>query len=52
MATETNLEYQLALQSAINRDPDDWSGIGDSAKRKRIQNRINQRSRSMFVVTS
>ncbi|WKT54089.1 Protein of unknown function DUF3425 [Fusarium oxysporum f. sp. vasinfectum] len=45
MATKTNFEYQLALRSAINRDPDDWSGVGDSAKRKRIQNRINQRSR-------
>ncbi|SPJ78344.1 uncharacterized protein FTOL_06733 [Fusarium torulosum] len=45
MATETNFDNQFALRSAINRDPDDWSGIGDSAKRKKIQNRINQRSR-------
>ncbi|CAJ0545085.1 Ff.00g085580.m01.CDS01 [Fusarium sp. VM40] len=45
MATEINFEIQVDLRSTIIRDPDDWSGIGDSAKRKTIQNRINQRSR-------
>ncbi|EXM18549.1 hypothetical protein FOTG_13365 [Fusarium oxysporum f. sp. vasinfectum 25433] len=50
MSEPTNLDHQLLLRSAIIGDEDNWSGVADSAKRKKIQNRINQRSHRKLVV--
>jgi hypothetical protein len=50
MTEETDFGQHLALRASIIGDPDNWSGVSDAGKRKRIQNRINQRSRSMLTV--
>ncbi|RFN47292.1 hypothetical protein FIE12Z_8474 [Fusarium flagelliforme] len=44
MAKETDFGRNLALLASIIANPDDWSGVSDAGKRRRIQNRINQRS--------
>lgn len=49
MTEPTNLDHQLLLQSGIIGNNDNWFGIGDSVKRKKIQNRINQRSHRKLV---
>ncbi|KAF5651835.1 hypothetical protein F25303_3877 [Fusarium sp. NRRL 25303] len=49
MSESTSLDYQLLLQSGVIGDKDNWSGVADSVKRKKIQNRINQRSHRKLV---